>query len=46
MYVGVLPLFFAITILGHTDLVRTLHFNGDRIVSASYDLSIRVWDIR
>lgn len=31
---------------GHTDLVRTLNFDNDRIVSASYDQSIRVWDIK
>lgn len=32
--------------IGHTDLVRTLHFDEDKIVSASYDQSIRVWDLR
>lgn len=31
---------------GHTDLVRALHFDDDRIVSGSYDQSVRVWDIR
>jgi F-box and WD-40 domain protein 1/11 len=30
---------------GHTGLVRSLHFDKDKIVSGSYDQSIRVWDI-
>jgi WD40 repeat protein len=33
-------------LLGHTDLVRTLNFDQERIVSASYDQSIRVWDLK
>lgn len=32
-------------IVGHTGLVRSLHFDKDEIVSGSYDQSIRVWDI-
>lgn len=32
--------------IGHTGLVRALHFDQDKIVSGSYDQSIRVWDIR
>lgn len=32
--------------IGHTDLVRTLKFDEDKMISASYDQSIRVWDIR
>lgn len=35
-----------ISYLGHQDLVRTVHFDEDRVVSASYDQSIRVWDIK
>lgn len=31
---------------GHTGLVRNLRFDGDKVVSASYDRSIRVWDIK
>lgn len=31
--------------LGHTGLVRALHFDQDKVVSGSYDQSIRVWDI-
>lgn len=34
------------TLEGHTDLVRTICFKEDRIVSASYDQSIRVWSLR
>lgn len=30
---------------GHTDLVRTIHFNSQYIVSGSYDQSIKVWDL-
>lgn len=30
---------------GHTGLVRALHFDQTKIVSGSYDQSIRVWDI-
>lgn len=32
--------------LGHEGLVRALDLDGDKIVSASYDKSIRVWDIK
>lgn len=31
---------------GHSGLVRNLCFDGNRIVSASYDQTIRVWDIK
>ena len=32
------------TLLGHTDLVRTLQFNHHLIVTGSYDSTIKVWD--
>ena len=31
---------------GHTDLVRSLSIDQDRIVSAGYDQTIRVWNIK
>ena len=35
-----------LTCVGHTALVRSLHFDKTKIVSGSYDQSIRVWDIQ
>ncbi|KAI8339290.1 WD40-repeat-containing domain protein [Blakeslea trispora] len=34
-----------LTCTGHTGLVRSLYFDKTKIVSGSYDQSIRVWDI-
>ncbi|OMJ26269.1 Beta-TrCP [Smittium culicis] len=34
------------TLLGHTDLVRTLYFpGGKKAISGSYDQTVKVWDI-
>ena len=33
------------TFTGHTDLVRTIAFNSTRMISGSYDMSIKVWNI-
>ena len=34
------------TLIGHEDLVRTLQFDGTRIISGSYDESIKIWDLK
>jgi len=34
------------TLIGHTGLVRTIHTNHSKLVSGSYDQTIKAWDLK
>ena len=34
------------TLQGHTEVVRTLQFDSEKVVSGSYDGTVRIWNIK